>query len=102
MVAVASVGCQPSDSSQRQTATGVVISADGPDASHVDHFTLRSNDGQVVEFKVGTLDLAGGGLPAPHLREHLVSGIPITVTYARQGGENVASHYIDAPSPSTQ
>ena len=51
----------------------------------------------MLAFKVGTLDLSGAGLPAPHLREHLVSGIPITVTYQTQGGENVAMHYIDAP-----
>jgi hypothetical protein len=77
----------------------VVISADGPNASQVERFSLRTNDGQTLAFRVGTLDLAGGGLPAAHLREHLVSGEPITVTYARQDGDNVALHYVDAAPP---
>lgn len=80
-----------------QSATGVVISADGPDAARVDTFSLRTNDGQVVQFKVGRLDLEGGGLPAPHLREHLVSGVPITAYYSVVDGRNVATRYIDAP-----
>jgi len=63
------------------TATGVVISADGPDTAQVDRFSLRTNAGQVLQFTVGRLDLANGGLPAPHIREHLVSGEPITVFY---------------------
>jgi hypothetical protein len=75
----------------------VVISANGPDASQVDTFTLRTNDGDVMNFDVGTLDLSGGGLPAPHLREHLVSGVPITVYYSADNGSKVASRYIDAP-----
>ena len=79
----------------------MVISAEGPDASQVNRFTLRTNDGQVLTFTVGTLDVSGGGLPAPHLREHLVSGMPITVTFSREGGENVATHYVDAPVSSS-
>jgi len=63
----------------------------------VTDFTLRTNDGQSIAFKVGVLDLAGGGLNAPHLREHLVSGVPITVYYTAENGENVVSRYIDAP-----
>jgi len=74
-----------------------VISATGPDATDVTDFTLRTNDGQSIAFKVGVLDLAGGGLNAPHLREHLVSGVPITVYYTAENGENVVSRYIDAP-----
>ncbi|MEX2547412.1 MAG: hypothetical protein WD830_06430 [Chloroflexota bacterium] len=88
-------GCRPAVATQ--SATGVVISADGPDAAQVDHFNLRTNAGQVMTFTVGRLDLASGGLPAPHLREHLVSGVPITVYYLVEDGENVASRYIDAP-----
>lgn len=74
-----------------------MISAEGPDASQVDSFTLRTNEGESVEFTVGRLDLTGGGLPAPHLREHLVSGVPITVYYTVENGTNMATRYIDAP-----
>lgn len=76
--------------------TGVVISVQGPAAAQVDGFALRTSEGQVLQFVVGILDLAGGGLPAPHLREHLVSGIPITVDYRDENDERVAIRYIDA------
>lgn len=75
-----------------QSATGVVISAEGPDAAQVDRFSLRTNDGRVLLLTVGRLDISNGGLPAPHLREHLVTGVPITVFY--YGTEIV--RYIDA------
>lgn len=84
-----------------QRVTGIVIAADGPDSATVDTFTLRTADGRLVNFNVGTLDVANG-LPAPHLREHLVNGEPITVTFQVQNGVNVATRYVDAePSSST-
>jgi hypothetical protein len=63
----------------------------------VTDFTLRTSEGESIAFKVGVLDLAGGGLNAPHLREHLVSGVPITAYYTVENGTNVVSRYIDAP-----
>jgi hypothetical protein len=74
-----------------------VISADGPSAADVDTFRLRTVDGQQLEFEVAPLDLSSGGLPAPHIREHLVSGEPITVFYSTESGVLVAHRYIDAP-----
>jgi hypothetical protein len=82
------------------SATGVVISADGPDATQVDSFSLRTDDGQVLMFRVGTLDVSNGGLPAPHLREPLVSGEPIKVDYEVQDGANIATRYVDASQSS--
>jgi hypothetical protein len=72
---------------------GVVISVDGPSAVEVERFSLRTDDGRVLQFRVGRLDLGNGGLPAPHLREHLVSGEPITVYYYA----DEAIRYVDAP-----
>ncbi len=80
-------------------ATGIVISATGPDVASVTDFTLRTYDGQTLQFKVGVLDV-NNGLPAPHLREHLVSGLPILVTYHVDNGVNVATRYIDTIAPS--
>jgi hypothetical protein len=80
----------------------VVISVDGASAAEVDRFTLRTGDGQVLDFKVGLLDLTGGGLPAPHLREHLVSGIPIAVDFRTENGERVAVRYVDVEPGPTQ
>jgi hypothetical protein len=94
VVAGAALGCRPTGLS---SATGVVIAADGPSAAYVDTFRLRTAAGEQLEFSVGTLDLSSGGLPAPHLREHLVSGEPITVYYSTDGGTLVAQRYIDAP-----
>ena len=79
------------------SATGIVISADGPDAAQVDRFSLRTNDGRVLAFTVGRLDVSDGGLPAPHLREHLVSGDQIEVLYRDENGNLVALRYLDAP-----
>ena len=75
----------------------MVIAATGPDSTSVTDFTLRSDDGASMQFKVGVLDLAGGGLNAPHLREHLVSGVPITAYYTTDNGVNTMTRYIDAP-----
>jgi hypothetical protein len=72
--------------------TGVVIAADGPSAAEVDQVTIRTDTGETVTLTVGPLDLANGGLPAPHLREHLVSGAPITA-FARG---DVMYRYTDA------
>lgn len=59
----------------------MVIAADGPNSAEVDRFTLRTADGQMLQFTVGRLDLSNGGLPSAHLREHMLSGEPITVYY---------------------
>lgn len=95
-MALALIGCATGPFTPRNTITGVVIAVDGPNAAQVDHFTLRTNEGQILEFVVGTLELTNGGLPAPHLREHLVSGEPIAVDYRDEDGATIAIRYIDA------
>lgn len=79
-----------------QQATGVVIAADGPSATDVDRITLRTSDGEILQLTVAVLDLRNGGLPAPHLREHLVSGEPILAFY--YGTDLV--RYVDEPAAS--
>jgi glucose/arabinose dehydrogenase len=92
VLALALAGCtgQPPD----EVVTGVVIAVDGPTVAQVDRVTIRTANGTTVVLTVGPLDLAGGGLPAAHLRAHLVSGIPITA-HVRNG---VMYYYIDAVS----
>ncbi len=75
----------------------MVITADGPSAAQVDTFSLRTASGDVLQFSVGRLDLSNGGLPAPHLREHLVSGDPIEVGYLVDGSALIAVRFVDAP-----
>lgn len=79
-----------------QTATGVVVAVDGPSVARVSSFTLRMDDGTETVFEVETLSLSEGGKPAPHLREHLVSGEPIEVEYFRAGHRQVAVRFRDA------
>lgn len=81
-------------------ATGIVTNVTGPSATVVDSFTLRTRQGQVIVFSVGRLDISNGGLQAPHLRVHLVSGAPITVQYKVDNGQYVALRYDDAATPS--
>jgi hypothetical protein len=78
------------------SATGLVIAANGPDASSVTSFTLQTDDGQTLQFVVGTLDVTNGGLPSPHLREHMAGSTRTTVYYRVENGQNVAVKYTDA------
>ena len=73
-----------------------MISANGPDAASVTTFTLQTDDGKTINFVVGTLDVTGGGLPAPHLREHMAGSTRTTVSYLVENGQNVATKYTDA------
>jgi hypothetical protein len=84
------------------TATGVVILVDGTSDTDVSGFTLRTAAGEILKFSVGRLDLSNGGLPAPHLRAHLLGGEPITVEYRVDGRLNVALRYGDASPLPTQ
>lgn len=79
-----------------------MIAADGPSAAEVDSFRLRTSDGQVLQFTVVRLDLASGGLPSAHLREHMASGEWITVEYHVENGVNIADRYIDAEGIETE
>jgi hypothetical protein len=81
---------------QTDTVRGVVTAVDGPTVAQVTSFTLRTADGQVLGFEVETLSLTGGGKPAPHLREHLVSGEPVEVEFYRAGQRHIAVRYRDA------
>ncbi len=64
--------------------TGVVTELDSKGLTHVDGFTVRSDD-ETFEFVVDS----GTKLefPPAHLNEHRVSGEPVTVTYEERDGE---------------
>jgi hypothetical protein len=75
--------------------SGVVTAVEGPSVALVSRFTLRARDGRTLSFEVRSLALDGGGKPAPHLREHMASGVPIEVDYRDEGGLLVALRYRD-------
>lgn len=81
------------------TATGVVIAVDSTSAVDVTGFTLRSADGATTHFRVGELESGGAAFPAVHLRAHLVSLIPIVVSYHLDAGQPIATRMEDAPLP---
>ena len=89
---LALAGCGPAD----RTVAGVVIALDAP-AGQVDGFTLRTTDGQVVQFVIGTLETDGGAFPAFHLATHAATLQPIAVAYRVEDGRNVVYRMADAP-----
>ena len=79
-----------------RSATGIVVAVDSASIGSVDAVTVRTADGQTLQFDVERLDM-NNGLPAQHLREHLATGVPIVVEYVVEGDTNVALRYNDAP-----
>jgi len=84
--------CGPQD----RTAAGVVIAVDAP-AGQVNGFTLRTTDGQVISFVIGTLETDAGAFPALHLAVHAATLQPIAVAYRVEDGRNVVYRMADAP-----
>lgn len=79
------------------SATGVVVGVDQASLTDVRSFTLRTQIGETVTFRVGNLDLSEGGFPANHLREHMATVTPVLVEYIEEGAEHVAVRLTDAP-----
>ncbi len=75
-------------------AVGVVIAVDG-DLTEIRQFSLLSEDGDVVEIVTPSGLLFDDG-PMAHVRDHLVSGAPVTVTYRIEGGVATATSVGDA------
>jgi hypothetical protein len=84
---------------QPSTATGLVIDVQSTSAVDITGFTLRTADGQIQHYALGRLDTASPGFPAVHLRSHLISLIPVVVTYEMDGDQRVAVRIVDALLP---
>jgi hypothetical protein len=81
----------------RQTETGLVTAVDSSGLTDVRGFTIRTDDGRTVAFKIGALE--NGATFAPgHLLEHRATGAKIVVTYRQENGALVAVRLEDAPS----
>lgn len=78
------------------TATGVVTAVDQPSLTDVRGFTLRTAAGAELTFSIGTLELTDGAFPANHLREHMATASPVTVTFEGEGDERIATRLTDA------
>ena len=89
---IALAGCGPAV----ETAAGFVVDVKSTSLTQIDAFTLRTPEGEELVFRIGALDLNGGGFPGAHLREHMVANQAVAVAYTEQDGERVASKLADA------
>ena len=80
----------------RQTETGLVVAVDSSGLTDVRGFTLRTDDGRTVAFRIGVLE-NGAQFPPGHLLEHAATGVRIVVTYRQENGERIAVRLDDAP-----
>ncbi len=81
------------DGSER-AETGVVVAVDGTLAT-IHSFSIVLGDGSTILLTPQPGLLFDGG-PLTHLREHLVNGSPITVTYRQESDALVATRVGDA------
>ena len=91
-ISLAAAACGPSG----MTAAGVVIALDAS-GGQVSSFTLRTTDGQIMPFVVGTLEADGAAFPASHLAVHAATLQPIAVAYRVEAGRNIVYRMVDAP-----
>lgn len=84
-------------SDERETASvrGVVIEVEGAAFGDVPGFTLRTDDGQTMRFRLALEDAFA--FPPEHLRTHMASLEPVRVWYRYEGSERVAYRVEDAP-----
>jgi hypothetical protein len=80
----------------RRVETGVVVAVQATSLSSVQGFSIRTQDGRTVDFRVGAIENATQFAPG-HLAEHKVSLVPVRVTYVEEGGGLVAVRLEDAP-----
>ncbi len=81
---------------RREVATGIVVAVRATSLSNVEAFSIRTTDGQTVDFTIGTLE-NGAAFPPGHLAEHKVSLVPVRVTFVERDGAHVALRIEDAP-----
>lgn len=93
LAAIVATACEPAPS----TAAGYVVDVKSSSLTQVDEFTIRTDDGGLLRFRVGALELDGGAFPAGHLREHMALGQPVAIGFREDAGEQVAYRLVDAP-----
>ena len=80
----------------RQVQTGIVVSVEATSLSSVTGFTIRTTEGQTVDFRIVSLENASTFAPG-HLAEHKVTLVPVRVTYVDRNGVHEAVRIDDAP-----
>ena len=77
---------------------GILTDIDSEGLTKVTGFTLRTNDGQSITFRIGTLE-NGADFPPGHLAEHLATSSPVRVYFRADAPDLVVYRLEDAPSP---
>ena len=85
----------PAVPSGAATVVGVITHLDQQSLDSVTGLTLRTTDGQTVDFVVGPLENAVE-FPPGHLATHQATGQPVRIWYRMQGSERVAYRIADA------
>ena len=69
--------CGSGREAEPKTARGLVVNLAAASITTLQSFELRTDDGQVLQFRVD----GDVGITPGHAREHMVLGEPVTVTY---------------------
>jgi hypothetical protein len=85
----------PAVPSGAATAVGVITHLDQRSLNVVTGLTLRTTDGQTLDFVVGPLDNQAE-VPPGHLAAHQATAAPVRVWYRMQGSQRVAYRIEDA------
>ena len=80
---------------QGEQAVGVVTAIESEGLTDVRSFTLRTQDGRDLDFRIGVLE-NGAEFPPGHLGEHQTLRTLIRVWYRSDGSELVAFRLEDA------
>ncbi len=76
---------------------GILTDIDSEGLTQVTAFTIRTQDGQSITFKIGTLE-NGAQFPPGHLAEHLATSSPVRVYFRAEGPDLVVYRLEDAPA----
>jgi hypothetical protein len=74
---------------------GVVVDVESTGLDSVTAFTLRTDDGSLVELRIGVIE-NGAEFPPGHLAEHQVTAEPVRAWYREVDGVRVAFRLEDA------
>jgi hypothetical protein len=89
------VGC--AQDAGRAELRGLVVGVEAASFTQIGSFTLRTDDGQLVDLIVE----GDVGMTPSHLREHMALGDPVRVTARRSDDLRIATRIEDANAQGT-
>ncbi len=83
-------------SGSSQTVDGVIVAIDSEGLDRIRGFSIRTSDGQTIEFVMGILE-RGAEFPPGHLAEHQATAQPVRVKFTTDDTVRLAVRIEDAP-----